>query len=117
VLGERGVTLSGGQKQRVSIARAIVRRPRILVFDDALSAVDTATEEAILQGLRKERGDRTLVIVSHRTSTVRGADLIVVLHHGRVAEQGTHEELLARGGLYATMHTEQQLEAQRVADP
>ncbi len=113
LLGERGITLSGGQKQRVSIARAIAREPRILVFDDPLSAVDTATEEAILSGLKEVMKGRTTVIISHRISAVQDADQIIVLEHGRVAEQGRHDELLARGGLYASLYQEQLLEEQR----
>lgn len=113
LLGERGVTLSGGQKQRVSIARAIVRRPRILVFDDALSAVDTATEEAILRELKSVMTGRTTVLISHRVSTVRDADHILVLEGGRIAEQGDHAQLLSINGLYAAMHAEQLLEAAR----
>lgn len=112
-LGERGITLSGGQKQRVSIARAILGKPRILLFDDALSAVDTATEEAILRELRAVMQGRTTIIISHRISAVRGADHILVLDHGRVAEEGTHEQLVASGGIYAGMHAEQLLEAAR----
>jgi ATP-binding cassette subfamily B protein len=115
VVGERGVTLSGGQKQRVSIARAILTEPRILVFDDALSAVDTATEEAILRALRAVMQGRTTVIISHRISAVRDADHIVVLDHGRVAEEGTHSSLLERKGIYARMHEEQLLEEARIA--
>ncbi|MEZ4807912.1 MAG: ABC transporter ATP-binding protein [Flavobacteriales bacterium] len=115
MLGERGVTLSGGQKQRVSIARAVVGDPRILLFDDALSAVDTATEEAILTALRTVMKERTTVIVSHRISAVRHADRIIVLEHGRVVEEGRHDELLALGGIYAELHEEQLLEEAREA--
>lgn len=110
-LGERGVTLSGGQKQRVSIARALVRRPRILVFDDPLSAVDTATEDAILSGLDRTLQDRTTLIISHRISAVQHADHILVLDHGRVVEEGTHQQLLKVGGQYARLYKEQLLEA------
>lgn len=110
ILGERGITLSGGQKQRVSIARAIIARPRILLFDDALSAVDTATEEAILRELRSVMKGRTTVIISHRISAVRDADHILVLEQGRVAEEGDHAGLIAKGGLYARLHEEQLLE-------
>lgn len=110
ILGERGITLSGGQKQRVSIARAIIARPRILLFDDALSAVDTATEEAILRELRSVMKGRTTVIISHRISAVRDADRILVLEQGRVAEEGDHAGLIAKGGLYARLHEEQLLE-------
>ncbi|HRP00916.1 MAG TPA: ATP-binding cassette domain-containing protein, partial [Flavobacteriales bacterium] len=113
LLGERGITLSGGQKQRVSIARAIIGRPRILLFDDALSAVDTATEEAILRELKAVMKGRTTVIISHRISAVRDADHILVLDHGTVVEEGTHEQLLARGGQYARLHEEQLLEEAR----
>jgi ATP-binding cassette, subfamily B, multidrug efflux pump len=113
LLGERGITLSGGQKQRVSIARAIIGRPRILLFDDALSAVDTATEEAILKELRTVMKGRTTIIISHRISAVRDADHIIVLEGGRVMEQGDHARLLAMGGLYAELHEEQLLEEAR----
>jgi ATP-binding cassette subfamily B protein len=109
-VGERGITLSGGQKQRVALARALVVDPRILILDDALSAVDTATEERILQHLRSVRQSRTCVIIAHRISTVRDADQILVLEAGRVVERGTHEALVAEGGRYAEMHRRQQLE-------
>ena len=116
-LGERGITLSGGQKQRVSIARAIVRRPRIMLFDDALSAVDTATEEAILQALRDTMQGSTKVIISHRISAIRDADQILVMEHGRMVESGTHAELLALGGRYAQAYEEQLLEEARSNTP
>ena len=111
-VGERGITLSGGQKQRTAIARALVRRPPILLFDDALSAVDTRTEATILANLRAHFGKRTVVVVSHRVSAVQDADQILVLDDGRVAERGTHAELLAAGGEYAAMVRKQQLEAE-----
>src|SRR6185503_19614320 len=101
LVGERGITLSGGQKQRTALARALAVDPRILVLDDALSAVDTETEEAILQGLRQVLGTRTTFLVSHRVSTVKEADLILVLREGRIAERGSHAELLEAGGFYA----------------
>jgi ATP-binding cassette subfamily B protein len=109
-VGERGITLSGGQKQRAALARAIAVSPRILVLDDALSAVDTETEEQILLGLRDVRRGRTTFLVSHRVSTVKDADLIVALRDGRVVEKGTHDELVARGGFYADLHRRQLLE-------
>ena len=110
VVGERGVTLSGGQKQRSAIARAVVRDPRILILDDSLSAVDTQTEERILSRLRGVMEGRTTILISHRTSTVRDADQIVVLRDGRIIERGTHDELLAREGYYADLYRKQLLE-------
>jgi len=109
-VGERGITLSGGQKQRTAIARAIVRDPRILILDDALSSVDTQTEERILSGLRGVMRGRTTILISHRTSTVQNADQIVVLREGRIIERGTHDQLLARGGYYADLYQKQLLE-------
>ncbi|MDQ3041900.1 MAG: ABC transporter ATP-binding protein/permease, partial [Acidobacteriota bacterium] len=110
LVGERGITLSGGQKQRTAIARAVMRNPRILILDDSLSAVDTYTEEKILNGLRDVRATRTTLIVSHRISTVRDADLICVLHEGVIVERGTHEELIRLNGEYADLYERQLLE-------
>jgi len=110
LVGERGITLSGGQKQRTALARAILTDPAILILDDAMSAVDTYTEEEILSRLRDVMRARTSLIVAHRVSTVRDADLIVVLDNGRIVEQGRHEELVRRGGLYAELNRKQQLE-------
>jgi ATP-binding cassette subfamily B multidrug efflux pump len=110
MVGERGITLSGGQKQRAAIARAVIRDPRILILDDSLSAVDTQTEERILTGLRGIMEGRTTILISHRTSTVRDADQIVVLVAGAITERGTHDELLARGGYYADLYHKQLLE-------
>ena len=110
LLGERGITLSGGQKQRTSIARAVMRKPAILILDDALSAVDTYTEEGILSRLRGVMKGRTSIIISHRISTVKDADAIVVLDGGGIREQGTHDELVALGGIYAELHRKQLLE-------
>ena len=109
-VGERGVTLSGGQKQRTAIARAVIRNPRILILDDALASVDTYTEERILNGLRKVMEGRTTIFISHRISTARNADQIAVLVHGRIAELGTHDELLARNGYYTSLFEKQRLE-------
>jgi ATP-binding cassette, subfamily B, multidrug efflux pump len=110
LVGERGITLSGGQKQRTAIARAIIRNPRILVLDDALSSVDTHTEDKILNHLREVMHNRTTIFISHRVSTVRNADQIAVLHAGRIVELGTHDELLARNGYYSDLYNKQLLE-------
>jgi ATP-binding cassette subfamily B multidrug efflux pump len=110
MVGERGITLSGGQKQRTAIARALIRNPRILILDDALSSVDTHTEDKILNHLRQVMRGRTTIIISPRVSTVRSADRIAVLHNGRIVELGTHEELLALNGYYSDLYNKQLLE-------
>ncbi|MGO9482064.1 MAG: ABC transporter ATP-binding protein [Candidatus Kryptoniota bacterium] len=110
VVGERGITLSGGQKQRVGIARAIIRKPKILILDDALSAVDTYTEEEILIQLRQVMAERTSIIISHRISTVKDADVIIVLDGGEIVEHGTHEALVVENGIYADLYNRQLLE-------
>ncbi|HEV2281541.1 MAG TPA: ABC transporter ATP-binding protein [bacterium] len=117
-VGERGVTLSGGQRQRATIARAVMRDPRVLILDDALSSVDTQTEQAILRGLRGVMAARTSLVIAHRISTIRSADWIVVLDEGRVVDQGTHEDLIARGGLYAELYERELLrEALEAEEP
>ncbi len=110
LVGERGITLSGGQKQRTAIARALIRNPKILVLDDALSSVDTYTEERILEHLREIMKGRTTVFISHRVSTVQHADQIAVLHGGEIVELGRHEELIARNGYYTDLYNKQLLE-------
>ncbi|RZL53002.1 MAG: ABC transporter ATP-binding protein, partial [Pedobacter sp.] len=114
MLGERGITLSGGQKQRVSIARALIKEPKILIFDDCLSAVDTKTEEEILGNLGKIMKGKTSILIAHRISTIKNADKIIVLDEGKVIEQGTHTELLKNGGAYAEMYDNQLLEEENV---
>jgi len=115
MVGERGITLSGGQKQRTALARAIAVDPKILILDDSLSSVDTYTEEEILSRLKGVMRERTSLIVSHRISTVRDADQILVLDGGRIAERGTHDELIGKSGLYAELHEKQLLEEELAA--
>ena len=109
MVGERGITLSGGQKQRVTLARALLADAPIMILDDALSSVDTQTEEHILHALEQRRRDRTCILVAHRLSTVQDADLILVLDRGRIVERGDHAQLLALGGLYADLFQRQRL--------
>ncbi len=111
LLGERGVNLSGGQKQRLSIARALIRDPKLLLLDDCFSALDSETEEIILSNLKKVQKNRTTIIVSHRISSLRNADRIIVLDHGQMAEHGSHDDLLALNGIYAEMYTAQLAES------
>ena len=106
-MGERGISLSGGQKQRVSIARAIIKDPKILLFDDCLSAVDTETEEEILQNLHKISEDKTTIIVSHRVSSAKNAHKIIVLEEGQIIQQGTHNELVKQEGYYKELYHKQ----------
>ena len=108
LLGERGVNLSGGQKQRISIARALIREPELLILDDCLSAVDVITEKHILGRLKKGNDARSTLVVSHRISTIRDADLILVIEEGQIVERGTHQELIKTGGLYAEMDKKQE---------
>lgn len=110
MLGERGITLSGGQKQRVSIARALIKEPKLIIFDDCLSAVDTKTEESILKNLGKIMKGKTTIIIAHRISTIKNADKILVMDEGRIVEQGTHKQLLKLNGVYAEIHKNQLLE-------
>ncbi|MFL2586912.1 MAG: ABC transporter ATP-binding protein [Flavobacteriaceae bacterium] len=114
MLGERGITLSGGQKQRVSIARALIKRPKILLLDDCLSAVDTETEEAILNGLRENDKDTSTVIVCHRVSSAKNADYIMILKDGEIAEYGTHEDLVSKAGYYKELYEEQRSEDYKI---
>jgi ATP-binding cassette subfamily B protein len=115
MLGERGITLSGGQKQRVAIARALLRNPKVLVLDDSLSSVDSQTEDFVLNELKSFMKDRTTIIISHRLSTLKHADKIVMLEAGRIIEEGTHDELIKIGGRYAGIYKLQQIAAE-IAD-
>ena len=115
-MGERGVKLSGGQKQRISIARALIREPKILILDDCLSAVDTETEEKILQSIKKHMENRTTIIISHRMSTVMNCDSIIVLEEGMIVEQGNHQELMQLNGIYSEMFQNQLLEEEQKSE-
>ena len=110
MVGERGVTLSGGQKQRVSIARALLKSPALLLFDDCLSAVDTETEEEILQNIKKESQSTTCIIISHRVSSIKHADHVIVLDDGGISEEGSHQELMDLKGEYFELYQKQHLE-------
>ena len=112
LIGERGITLSGGQKQRLSIARAIIKEPQILIFDDCLSAVDTRTEEIILNNLGKIMKNKTSILIAHRVSTIKNADKILVMDKGEIIEQGNHNELIALKGTYFDLFEKQLLEEQ-----
>jgi ATP-binding cassette, subfamily B, multidrug efflux pump len=115
-VGERGITLSGGQKQRISIARAIIKEPKILIFDDCLSAVDTETEEKILHNLKDLMHGKTTIIISHRVSSVKNCDDIIVLDDGAIIEQGNHQSLIGKKGVYFDIHEQQQLESMKIVD-
>ena len=110
MIGERGITLSGGQKQRTAIARALMKESAVVILDDSLSSVDARTESTIIDNLRRLKGRRTVIVVSHRISPLKGADRIYVLHEGKVAEQGTHAELVSKNGLYERLVRYQQME-------
>ena len=110
ILGEKGITLSGGQKQRTAIARALIKKPKILILDDSLSAVDTKTEDAILRSLRNDESNVTVIMISHRISTIKDADYIYYIEEGKVKEAGTHEELLLQKGSYKSMYDKQLIE-------
>ena len=112
-MGERGLKLSGGEKQRIAIARAILKKPRILVFDEATSSLDSKTEQAILETLRQVAANHTTLVIAHRLSTVVDADRILVMEEGRIVEQGSHQQLLEKGGIYREMWLLQQQESRQ----